>query len=228
MVNVYSKIFICVNVFRQKVLIERGIIMNETELIPDGQKDDMSSSSGVSWFITCIIVSILPFMLSYLFKSLSQQEIVSISPYLQDILLIVFPVSCSLLALAYDGFKMIDKKYKKLLYLVGGFSAILSLSYYIFLTGYLKENPDYEDNISIAVSFILIIICTIIGCLSNNNHDKNYEDFRQMINNKYRELSIKCDNLQTKNNKYKDLSIKYNNLRSDYNRLSKRKNKKKG
>lgn len=112
--------------------------MNETELIPDERKNDIISSS-VSWFITCIFVSILPFILSYLFKSLSQQELVSISPYLEDILLIVFPISCSILALAFDSFKIIDKKYKKLLFIFGGLSAILSLCYYVYLTGYLED-----------------------------------------------------------------------------------------
>ena len=156
--------------------------MDTNGLVYNG-KDNNTFNSAMIWLITCVFVAILPIILSYLYESLSQHKLVNITFYLRDILLITFSISCSVLVISLDKSKFIDKNYKQIAMLFAGLSAAISGSYYFFLSGYLvhSEKSAPGENIMVAISILCIIICTIIGCVSQNNHDKNSKKYKQLM-----------------------------------------------
>lgn len=142
-------------------------------VITYNEKDSNLFSSGTIWFFTCVFVAIFPIFLSYIYESLSQHELADITSYLKDILLIALSISCSVLVLSLDRSKIISSSYRKTAIIMAGFSALISASYYFYLSGIIShsEQPVYGKNFMTCLSLLFIIFCTIIGCLSQRNHD---------------------------------------------------------
>lgn len=159
------------------MVIKRGIIMSSSSL--KTEKDTNLFGSGTIWFITCVVVTAFPTLCSCIFRFVTENKILTLSLFLskylfvhlKDILLIAFSISCSLLALSIDKSKIIKRNMKKTGIIVSGASGVLSSFYYFYIDG--KDDIYGENGINILYFYLcIIIICSIIGCLIGNKHDK--------------------------------------------------------
>lgn len=135
--------------------------------------------SGTMWFITCVLVTAIPTLCSCIFRFVTENKTLTFSLFLskylfvhlKDILLIVFSISCSLLMLSIDKTKKIKRIMKKIGIIFSGIAGVFSSFYYFYIDG--KDDIYGENGIFILCFYlILIIICSIIGFLIGNLHDK--------------------------------------------------------
>lgn len=142
------------------------------------EKDTNLFGSGTVWFFTCVVVTALPTFCSCIFRFLSENEQLTVSiflnnylfEHLKDILLIAFSISCSLLTLSIDKSKIIRKRLKKVGIVLSIIAGGLSSFYYFYVDG--KNDVGKNDAGMLCFYLILTIICSIIGWIIGNQHDK--------------------------------------------------------
>lgn len=156
--------------------------MNTTEL----KKEENLFASGTIWFITCVFVTVLPTLCSCVFRFVTENKTLSaplfVSKYLlvhlKDILLIAFSISCSLFALSTDKSKVIKKQMKKMGVIISGFAGVVSGFYYFYIDG--RDNIYGENATAILFFYIgLIVLCSIIGLIIGNQHDKHAKNVKK-------------------------------------------------
>ena len=125
--------------------------------------------SGFIWFVTCVILVILPTFCSYLFKCISEEKILGITDYFTDILLLLFSISCNLFTLCINKDKLIHRTIKKIGMIVSVTLFVISGLYYFYLDG-MKKHPN--NAIICIISLFCISCCSIIGWIIEFKNDK--------------------------------------------------------
>ena len=124
---------------------------------------------GFIWFVTSVILVILPTFCSYLFKCISEEKILGITDYFTDILLLLFSISCNLFTLCINKDKLINKTIKKIGMIVSVILFVISGLYYFYLDG-MKRHPN--NAIICIISLFCISCCSIIGWIIEYKNEK--------------------------------------------------------
>ena len=91
--------------------------------------------------------------------------------HFKDVLLIAFSISCSLLALTVDRSKIVKKNMKKAGITISALAGLSSGFCYFFVDG--RDDVHVENGIYILYVYLcMIFICSIMGYIIGNNHDK--------------------------------------------------------
>lgn len=136
-------------------------------------KKDTLIGNGFIWVSTSIVSVIFPTALAYLFEFISQEKVPNIKNYFDSILLIVFSISCSLIAICLDSrSKSINTKCRELTSIFSFIVALIFGSYHFYIIG----RTSYKiSNIFLIISFCIVFIFSIIGFLISHHHNL-YDD----------------------------------------------------
>lgn len=85
------------------------------------------------WVISTVPISIVPFVLTYMFGSYINGKWLDIKEYTSDIVLMICSVYCGLIVFAFDSSKYISDKLKMGSRIFACFVAIISGSFYFTL-----------------------------------------------------------------------------------------------
>ena len=123
-------------------------------------------SQGTKWIAISVGVSILPIIVIIGFKAFLGFTI-DISDYIDDITLVVFPISISLFLLCIDKSKKIGSLFRKFnvifSFIMAGFSIIFYALLYFFLLGIIYGEGDGKiDKEVLETRFIFLCIYVIL------------------------------------------------------------------
>lgn len=129
------------------------------------------------WMYYSVLVVIIPLILTIGFTYIVKDGDMKLTEYVDDIILIVFSVSCNLLALCCDKSKKIGYKVRGIFKDCALFVLVLSWSFYMLVT--LRNIKITYKGWLIVFCGIFVLVCTAIGVLICGKHDKLEREFKK-------------------------------------------------
>lgn len=128
-----------------------------------------TKDSEIDWIIFSVLSVVLPVCLAFVLSCIINKKIIAISNIIDNIILVVFSIACSLLSICRSVNKQKSDKFTKMCYGVSISTMFLSWTTYIVsLTGNL-----IHMKIICICSLIFVILCSILGVILGKKGDKN-------------------------------------------------------
>lgn len=134
--------------------------------------------NGFIWMSTSVFAVIFPTGLAYLFEFISQEKLPDIYKYFDSILLIVFSISCSLLAICFDNrTKSLNTIYVDIVKILSFIIAWIFGSYHFYIIG---RDAYKINNIFLIITICTAIIFSVFG-FSISQHHNLYDDYIKIL-----------------------------------------------
>lgn len=150
---------------------------------------DRKKDTGDNWIIFSVLVTVVPVLFAVLIFCIVNARLPDWSEILNDIMLVVFSIACSLISLCADVRR--QKCDKRATYAFGFSGIVICISWSLYIVTLTNKLTDTGNLVITIADVILIITCICLGKSLGKKYDDNEKERIQSMHNNCKQIQDK-------------------------------------